>query len=286
MGSGFDTLGVAVGLYNRIEIEEKEWGLEVVNKNAKSYIPSDTNNLIYRAMLNLFDYVGYTPKGYKITQNSTIPMTRGLGSSSACIIGGMLGANVISGRKLTYNEIIHLAAKMEGHPDNVGPALFGGFCVSLTDGDRTIIKSTKIKSHIKFAVTVPDFFVATKKSRGVLPSTVDFKDAVYNIGHASMMQAALISGDMDALKIGARDVMHQRYRKSYIDGMEDIFDKTYALGSHATYLSGSGPTIMSVIDGNYDEFAAGMRDYFEANNLKWKCMILPIDNVGAIVSAL
>lgn len=286
MGAGFDTLGVAVGLYNRMEIEETESGLVVINRNTQSYIPRDTSNLIYRAMLCLFEQVGYEPKGYRIAQNSNIPMTRGLGSSSACIVGGMLAANIISGRQLTYNEIIHLAATLEGHPDNVGPALFGGFCVSLTDGGTTIIKSTKIESHIKFAVTVPDFFVATKKSRGVLPSQVDYKDAVYNIGHASMMQAAMLTGDMKALEVAARDKMHQQYRKNYIDGMEDIFEKTYALGSHGTYLSGSGPAIMSIIDGGYDEFRKGMREYFEENNLKWKCMILPIDNVGSVVSVI
>lgn len=286
MGAGFDTLGVAVGLYNRMEIEEIPSGLHVINRNTQSYIPRDTNNLIYRAMLCLFEHVGYEPKGYRIAQNSNIPMTRGLGSSSACIVGGMLAANIISGRTLSYNEIIHLAATMEGHPDNVGPALFGGFCVSLTDGGTTIIKSTKIESHIKFAVTVPDFFVATKKSRGVLPSQVDFKDAVYNIGHASMMQAAMLTGDMKALETATRDKMHQQYRKSYIDGMEQIFEKTYSLGSHATYLSGSGPTVMSILDSGYDEFKAGMTRYFEENNLKWKCMILPIDNVGSVVSVV
>lgn len=284
MGAGFDTLGVAVGLYNRMEIEEISEGLEIINRNKQSFVPRDTNNLIYRAMLSLFGEVGYTPKGYRIAQNSRIPMTRGLGSSSACIIGGMLAANIISGRQLDYSQIIHLAAKMEGHPDNVGPALFGGFCVSLTDGDKTIIKSTKLKSHIKFAVIVPDFFVATKKSRGTLPSKVDFTDAVFNIGHASMLQAALISGDMRALRMGSDDRLHQQYRKSYIDKMDDIFEKSYSLGSHSTYLSGSGPTILSILDGGYDEFQKGMQDYFAENSLKWKCMILPVDNVGAVVS--
>lgn len=225
MGAGFDTLGVAVGLYNRMMIEEIPEGLEVINKNTQSFIPQDTSNLIYRAMAELFDYVGYEQKGYRITQDSQIPMTRGLGSSSACIIGGMLAANIISGRQLSYQEIIHLAATMEGHPDNVGPALFGGFCVSLMDDDKTIIKSTKLKSHIKFAVIIPDFFVATKKSRGVLPSKIDFKDAVFNVGHASMFQAAMLTCDMKALEIGVKDKLHQQYRKSYVDGMEDIFEK-------------------------------------------------------------
>lgn len=286
MGAGFDTLGVAVGLYNRMEIEEISEGLEIINKNTQSYIPKDTNNLIYRAMMRLFDEVGYKPKGYRIAQDSQIPMTRGLGSSSACIIGGMLAANIISGRQLSYDRIIHLAALMEGHPDNVGPALFGGFCVSLTAGDRTIIKSTKLESSIKFAVIVPDYFVATKKSRGTLPSKVSFEDAVYNIGRASMLQAALVSGDMSALRAGADDRLHQPYRKSYVEGMDSIFEKTYSIGSHATYLSGSGPTILSVLDSGYGDFKREMQSYFEEHSLKWKCMILPIDNVGAVVSEI
>ncbi len=284
MGAGFDTLGVAVGLYNRMEVEEIPEGLEIINKNSQSFIPKDGNNLIYRAMLYLFDAVNYKPKGYRIAQNSEIPMTRGLGSSSACIIGGMLAANIISGRQLSYGQLIHLAAAMEGHPDNVGPALYGGFCVSLTDGDRTIIKSSKLDSRIKFAAVIPDFFVATKKSRGVLPSRVDFRDAVFNIGHASMLQAALVSGDMDALGVGVRDRLHQPYRKSYVDSMEEIFDRTYSLGSRASYLSGSGPTIISVLDGNYEKFRRGMEDYFKLNSLKWKCAVLAADNVGAVVS--
>ena len=100
----------------------------------------------------------------------------------------------------------------------------------LLDDDKTIIKSTKLKSHIKFAVIIPDFFVATKKSRGVLPSKIDFKDAVFNVGHASMFQAAMLTCDMKALEIGVKDKLHQQYRKSYVDGMEDIFEKNISLG--------------------------------------------------------
>ncbi len=284
MGAGFDTLGAAVGLYNRISVEEIPEGLEIINKNARGFVSRDSNNLIYRAMLEVFKHVGYEPKGYKIIQTSSIPMTRGLGSSSACIIGGMLAANIISGRTLSYKKIIHLAAKTEGHPDNVGPALFGGFCVSLTDSDRTIVKSVKLQNHIKFAVIIPDYFVATRKSRGVLPERVDFKDAAYNIAHASMFQAAMISGDMESLRVAVGDKLHQQYRKNYVEGMESIFEKTYSLGSHATYLSGSGPAIVSVLSGEYEKFKFGIQKYLRENSLKWKCMILPIDNVGAVVS--
>ncbi len=286
MGAGFDTLGVAVGLYNRMEIEEISEGLEITNKNARGYIPKDDNNLIYRAMKRVFEYVGYQSKGYRITQDSSIPMTRGLGSSSACIVGGMAAANIISGRKLSYAELAHLAAKEEGHPDNIGPAIFGGFCVSLTDGDETIIKSVKLQNGVKFAAMIPDYFMATRKARNTLPRKVDFDDAVYNIGHASMFQAALISGDMKSLSTAARDALHQRYRKSYVAEMDDIFEKSYELGSRATYLSGSGPAVMSVLDGGYGGFESGMNKYFSEKSLKWRCMILPVDNVGTVVSVI
>ena len=286
MGPGFDTLGVALNLYSRLEVEEISEGLVVNTLNAKGYVPRDENNLIYKAMMKVFEYTGYEKKGLKITQDSAIPMTRGLGSSSACIIGGMLAANIISGRKLTYGEILNLASRMEGHPDNVAPALYGGFCVSMFDGERTITKSNKIDPKIKFAVMIPDYFVATKKSRGVLPETVPIKDAAFNIAHASMFQSALINGDMDILREAVSDRLHQQYRKDYVDGFDEIFEKTYESGSRATYLSGSGPTIVSVLDGDYFEFNREMQKFFKENSHKWTCMILSVDNVGSVVSEI
>lgn len=284
MGAGFDTMGIALSLYNRMQIEEIQTGIEIYSSNGRAFIPKGENNLIYRAMDTVFRKVEYKPKGIRIIQNSDIPMTRGLGSSSACIIGGMLSANIISGRQLSYNEIIHLAAEMEGHPDNVGPALYGGFCISLTDNGTTIVKSKKLNSDIKFAVMIPDYFVATKKSRGVLPEEIPLKDAAFNISRALLFREALISGDMKSLRIGVEDRLHQQYRKNYIDEMDRIFEKTYELGSCATYLSGSGPTILSVIDKDYGDFRNKMQKFFCENEHDWQCMMLDVDNVGSVVS--
>lgn len=286
MGAGFDTLGVALSLYNRITIEEIPAGLEIYSSKNGGFIPKGENNLIYRAMKVVFEYVGYKPKGIRISQNSDIPMTRGLGSSSACIVGGMLAANVISGRRLTYDKIIHLAAQAEGHPDNVGPALYGGFCVSVMTGEKTIINSKKLNPGIKFAVMIPDYFVATRKSRGTLPEEVPLSDAAHNISRALLFRDALVCGDMELLREGVDDRLHQQYRKAYVDGMDKIFERTYELGSHATYLSGSGPTILSVIDSNHAQFAENMRKFFAENEHEWKCMILDVDNVGAVVSQI
>lgn len=286
MGAGFDTLGIALNLYSRLEVEETDGGLDIVTKNSYGTAASDKSNLVYRAMARVFDKTGYIPRGLRISQDSQIPMTRGLGSSSACIIGGMLAANVICGRKLSYPEILNMAAQMEGHPDNVGPAMYGGFCVSADDGGRVMVKSTKLKNDLRFAVMVPDFFVATRKSRGVLPELVHLADAAENISRASMFQAAMVTGDYDLLRYGVGDRLHQPYRKAYIDGFGDIFKKTYEAGSKATYLSGSGPTIMSILTGNGEAFKAEMKHFFEENSHKWKCMILECDNVGSVVSVI
>ncbi len=284
MGSGFDTLGVALNLYSKLEIEETSGGLEIITLNNSGNVQNDKTNLVYRAMDHIFREVGYSPKGLKIKQDSAIPMTRGLGSSSACIVGGMLAANALSGRKLSYSEIMDLAVEMEGHPDNAAPALYGGFCVSARDCGKVYVKSIKLKNDLKFAVMIPDFFVATRKSRGVLPETVSLKDAAFNISRASMLQAALTSGDYDLLRIGAEDRLHQPYRKSYIDGFDHIFEHTYKIGAKATYLSGSGPTIMSILTGSGEAFKSDMESFFSENSHKWKCMLLECDNVGSVLS--
>ncbi|MBP3361362.1 MAG: homoserine kinase [Clostridia bacterium] len=284
MGPGFDCLGVALGLYNVIETAETGGGLSITAAGSKGFITGNENNLIYRAMMTVFEECGYTPKGIRIFQRSRIPMTRGLGSSSACIIGGMLGANVIAGRQLSYDRILELACKMEGHPDNVTPALYGGFCTAVREGERVYHTSTKLSGHIKFAVMIPGYYVATKRSRTVVPDSFSKADAVFNISHAAMLVSALTSGKTELLRIACEDRMHQQYRKEYIEGMEDIFRKSYELGACAVYLSGSGPTILSVLDKNYSGFADGMNRFFKESFKDWKCRILTIDNVGSVVS--
>ena len=284
MGAGFDTLGIALNLYSVLEVSETESGLEIITHTNGGIAHNDESNLVYRAMKRVFDEVEYTPSGLYIKQESKIPMTRGLGSSSACIVGGMLGANVISGRRLSYNDILNLASDMEGHPDNVGPALYGGLCISANVGKRTVVKSTKLCNNLKFAVMIPDFFVATRKSRGALPDFVAMRDAAANISSALMLYHSLVSGDFSELRYGVRDMLHQPYRKRYVDGFDDIVKKTYESGALATYLSGSGPTIMSIIDGDNTEFANSMGKFFRDNSHKWKCTILECDNVGSVVS--
>lgn len=282
MGAGFDSLGIALGLYNKIKIEEIDNGIEVYN-NSASYIPIGERNLIYRAVSKVFDEVGYAKKGIRIIQNSDIPITRGLGSSSACIVGGMLAANVISGRKLTYNEILNFAAELEGHPDNVTPALFGGFCVAAEDNGKIIYSSNKLSEKVRLAVMIPDFFVSTRESRITLPDNVTLKNASYNISRAALLASLLINGKYDDLKYTVSDKLHQDYRKNNIPDFDDIMEKSYEYGSKATYLSGSGPTMLSILTEKTSDFEKNMKEYLKKLKNEWSLRVVNIDNVGAIL---
>lgn len=286
MGAGFDTMGIALNMYNVIGVRETDKGLKITNKNSGEYIPVNESNLIYKAVTRVFDEVGYIKKGLEITQKSDIPMTRGLGSSSACIIGGLLAGNAISGNKLDRHKLLQLAVEIEGHPDNVVPAMYGGFCISVMQNGEADYQSFKISPKLKYAVMIPDYFAATKKSRESLPTKFSAEDAVFNISRAAWFSASLISGRFDALKIGVQDKMHQPYRESYVEGMTDIFKKSYELGAKATFLSGSGPTIIAVIDHDFDIFRRNMESFFKNSGHKRQCKIVEIDNVGAVVKTV
>lgn len=282
IGPGFDSFGIALSLYNTIRVSETDKGLTITASENENVIPKDKNNLIYKSVIRAFDEAGYTAHGLKISQKSCIPMTRGLGSSSSCIVGGLVAGNILSGRKLTVQRIFELADEIEGHPDNVAPALFGGFCISCIDGGKLYRKTIRPDGRIKFVAMIPDYFVATKKSRTLLPKAVVTEDAVYNLSHASMLAAAFATGDYSNLDVFTSDRLHQPYREAIIDRMGEIFAASENLGAYAAYLSGSGPTIMALVSADDLSFAEKMQSWLKKSGIDRKCVELTVDNVGAI----
>lgn len=282
MGAGFDCFGIALSLYNIIRVKEIDEGLIIKNIDSDEYIPTGKNNLIYRSVNRVFDEVGYEKKGLMITQKSSIPMTRGLGSSSACIVGGLIAGNIISGRKLTTQKLFELATEIEGHPDNVCPALFGGFCISCRDDEVLTRKTIRVLNDIKFIAFVSEYFVVTNKSRKLLPDKVSLKDATYNLSHAAAFAVSLATGDYKNINIFSKDRLHQHYREEIIDDMTDIFNVCGNFGAYGTFLSGSGPTIIAMVDSKNKEFITKIQDYFRKNNIKRRCIELSVDNVGAV----
>ncbi len=283
MGTGFDSFGVALGLYNTISVKKIESGLVIRNFGKGNFSSGGENNLIYRAMKMVFDRVGYEPGGLSIYQRSSIPQTRGLGSSSACIIAGMTAANALSGKKLSYEEILELAAQMEGHPDNVAPALYGGFCVAVKTDSGVVLEKIKPSGNLRFVAMIPQYVVKTRESRRVLPEMISYKDAGHNIARASGLAVAMALGRYDNLKEYVDDRLHQPYRAAYIEGLYDIFEKGYELGAKALYLSGSGPTIMAMTNDDNHDFFVGMKDYFKREGMEYSINNLRLDNVGTVV---
>lgn len=283
IGSGFDCFGIALSLHNTISVSELEKGLYISNAGREDYIPTGENNLIYRSILRVYNEVGATPKGFKIRQRSFIPMTRGLGSSSACIIGGMLAANALTGRQLDMQRIFELATEFEGHPDNVCAALFGGFCLSCADQDRLIRKTLRISPELEFVAMVPKYFTVTRKSRELLPAAVSMTDATFNIAHATGFALSIATGDFDNLDIYCNDRIHQQYRKSIVEDMDRVFEISKDCGSLAAYLSGSGPTIIAIVKKENRDFVQKVSKIFVEENIQRKCMRLSVDNVGAIL---
>ncbi len=282
LGPGYDSFGIALTMYNSIRVSETDKGLYIKNINPTGYIPVNENNLVYRAVMRTFDEVGYSARGLKISQKSDIPMTRGLGSSSACIVGGLVAGNILSGRKLTSQRLFELANELEGHPDNVAPALFGGFCISCVDDKKLYRQTIRVNSDIKFVAMIPKYYVMTKKSRGLIPGEISTHDAAYNLSHAAAMAVCFATGNYKNLGVYCKDRIHQQYREAVVDDLGDIIEKSNNFGALATYLSGSGPTIIAIINGDDNHFIEKITDYFSDRGIERECVLLNCDNTGAV----
>ena len=283
VGSGFDALGLAVTLYNTVTFEESD-KLDISAADG-TRIPRNESNLVYRSAKGLFDKVGKKIPPLKIVQTNPIPMARGLGSSSACIIAGLLGANRMLGDVLNTQELLTLATAIEGHPDNVAPAMLGGFVTSVYDEGQVYSVKKNIDEQLAFAAFVPDFRLLTSKARAALPDMVSHKDAVYNLSRAALATAAFCDGDYSLLGVATKDSLHQKYRLPLIDGGDEMFELAQDLGALAVYISGAGPTIMAVVPRDDQEFFARAQEALpQSEKLKHFTVyrLLP-DNTGATV---
>lgn len=286
MGPGFDSIGMAFQMYNHTYIEEIEKGLEIeIKKNQDFLIPTDEKNLIYKTIKTFFQECGKSVPGIKIIQNDEIPLTRGLGSSAACIVAGLMAANELSGSKLSKKELAEIAAKLEGHPDNSTPAILGGMVVGAMDNEKLNYIKLNISEELKFNVMIPQFPLSTEKARNVIPKKIDLKDAVFNLSRTALLVAAITYNDFDKLSAAMDDRLHQPYRMPIIPDMEIIFKKAKEYGSKAVFLSGAGPTIIAITHKN-DSFENKMKEFLESLNNKWDFKDLKPDLNGAEISII
>lgn len=283
MGPGFDSIGVALQLYNHLWFEQIEEGVEIIVKRKhKIEIPTDKNNLIYRTMVDFFAETGNVMPGVRLVQEDYIPMVRGLGSSAACIVAGLLAANHMSGCHYSKEQLAQIAAKIEGHPDNSNPALFGGMVVGATDYNEMRHVRLDLPEDLVFAIMVPNFPVSTHDARKVLPSVYDRSDAVFNASRAALLVASIYSGNYENLTMAVQDRIHQPYRSQLIPDMDRIFKAAKNYGALAAYLSGAGSTLMAILTDNKAEaFQQKMTAYLKAIPNEWQLTLLKPDSQGA-----
>lgn len=281
IGPGFDCLGMALNLYNKVLFEEIEDGLQIHGCEERF---NNKENLVYTSMIHTFKKVGYTPStGFKITMDCHIPESRGLGSSAACILAGVIGATELSNSKLNKEEILKIATEIEGHPDNITPALFGGMTVSIQDQTSIHFSKVPIQNNFRIYGLIPDFTLSTKESRAVLPQEVSFQDAVFNVGRTALMLASFMNGDLELLNFSIDDKLHQNYRASLIPEYPSIIEKLNFLDIKGSFLSGAGPAII-VIAGKDN---LGLADRIQNRMLelenKWTVKEFNMDTQGALI---
>ncbi len=279
LGAGFDALGLALSYYNYVSMEEAD-GVFIKSADGLE-IPTDENNLIYSTAKKMFEVCGRKFSGLSIEQTNNIPMARGLGSSSACIIAGLYGANELMGKPLSFDEMVNLAAQIEGHPDNTAPALLGGIVTAVFDGRVVHWVKNEVHGTLKFCVVIPDFEMKTEEARKCLPQNITHKDAVYNLSRAALFSSSLLTGKYENLRTSVHDKLHQPYRMALIPHAREIFDAAYGLDAYACYLSGAGPSLMAITDGDNHHFVGKMQFILENMGLGgWKVLELTIDNEG------
>lgn len=282
LGPGFDTLGLALKLYNTVELAETDEGLviECSGEDAER-IPTDESNIVYKVADTVFRQVGYTPRGLHIRLHNDIPSARGLGSSAAAIVGGVVAANKLSGTRLGEREILQICAGMEGHPDNVVPALVGGFVMTtITSVGHVEYIKTIPSSTIRAVAAVPSFELRTADARGVLPKAFDFSDVVYNVSHAAFFVGAFITGNFSSLRFAMEDRLHQPYRESLIPGMRKVFESAMKHGAQSVAISGSGPTLIAFVNGRDSEIGEAMREAWQSEGVQSRVLLLELDNEG------
>jgi homoserine kinase len=284
IGAGFDCFGLALKLYNEFEFDQTDSDGLMFFENGESSSITLEDNLIYYSMLEAFKKYNFEHKGFYINvANSSVPLSRGLGSSATCIAAGIHAANYYMNNIMTEQEIINLATKIEGHPDNVVPALVGGFNISLIESDNVVYSKINTPEDLLFAALVPDFKMSTESSRKVLPEEYSKSDCVFNISRAAMLISSLYQRDYSKLRTSLQDKIHQPFRGPLIKDMDAIFKKSKEFNALGEFISGSGSTLMIIIEKSNTEFLNKMEEFLKTTEACWKVQLLEPDVSGTIV---
>jgi len=288
LGPGFDALGLALDLWNEAEFipaSDGEISL-VVQGEGSDKLPTDAGNAVAKAALQIYDLAGKRCSGLRIHCRNRVPLSSGLGSSSAAMLARMLGANAILGGPFSPEEILKLAIETEGHPDNVAPAMLGGLVASIIHDSHVVSLRLMLggqRTPIHITVVVPDFDFPTEGARAILPKQIERRDAIYNISRAVIVTEAFRLGDLDMLGEAMTDKLHQPYRLPLIRGAQAAMEAMKQAGASAVALSGAGPGLIAFSSKRETAIGRAGQRAFAESGLTSRAFQLKISRKGAEV---
>lgn len=278
VGCGFDTLGIALNLYTTFTFEELESGLEFDGFEEKF---CNENNLVYESFNQALKHLNKKVAGLKISIDCHVPVSRGLGSSSTCVVGGIFGAYALTDTPIDRKEIFKLASSIEGHPDNVSPAIFGGLSAScMVNGESLTIKYN-IDDRFRFLALIPNFETLTEEAREALPDTIDRQDAIYTLSRLGMVLKAFENYDLSLLNKVMDDKLHEPYRKQLIHEYDAVRNICEEVDSVCFMISGSGSTLLNIVEEKAN--AKLIAKKLKALNYTWETILLKVDKEGTII---
>lgn len=285
LGPGFDTLGMALSLYNEVELSDEGDGLQLeVEGEGKAELElAGERNLSVRAARETLRELGCHPSGLRVRQINRIPLGRGLGSSAAASLAGIAAAARLAGVKLSTDELLARAVPFEGHPDNVTPALIGGLTTSAIVGGRIVAAKVPVPAYLKAVVVIPDLTLPTKRAREVLPKQIPFADAVFNLTRLALLLTGLATDRLDLLAPGTEDRLHQPYRATLVPGMEAILEEGRQAGALATCLSGAGSSLLALVNADGERIGQRMSERWQREfGIANRALVLEIDRQGLV----
>lgn len=245
LGPGFDCLGLAVSL--QLSVSAQPSAHDQLNYCGEGSISDTPHNLIHQGFHSVYQAVEQQPPKIRFDVDNPIPLARGLGSSSAALVAGAALADRLLGEPLGRNGLFQLTAKMEGHPDNVAPAIYGGFTVSaLTDNGTYLCQPLPLPETWHFLFAVPDFELLTSKARGILPESYSRPDIIFNTSRTALWTTAVALNKPELLGVASQDRLHEPYRETLIPGLAECRTRLLELGAAAAYLSGAGPSLAAI----------------------------------------
>jgi homoserine kinase len=286
IGPGFDCLGAALSLYNQFTFALTAGETQIhVTGLESDRVQTDRQNLAYQAFSHFYQHLGQTPPPVNLHIQLGVPLARGLGSSATAIVGGLVGANALAGQPLSQPQVLDLAIAMEGHPDNVAPALMGGCCLAATGttSESWVISTILWSAVVTPIIAIPDFELSTHAARQVLPQTCSYADAIFNTAHLGLLLRGLETGRPDWLEAALQDRLHQPYRENLIPGYEAVRDAAVAAGAYGLVISGAGPTLLALSSpAKADQVAVAMQTAWETVGVMAEAKWLLLDYQGAI----